>query len=187
MAKSVKKNNKKESVKRTPAQWIAYVYLLMMLGVFPLFYTNNYINIMESKWYIFMIPTMIALLSLSVWQIVTAVKTGKKPDVKAFKSMPIYGKLLVFFFAALMISWIGTFFTGLQWESFFGTMGKLSGPFLYLTLMASLVIIVGYGRFDNVVKHVFLWCNFIVFFLALLNHFMADPMGMYVNLDPSRS
>ena len=181
-----KKNQNKESVKRTPAQWIAYVYLLMMLGVFPLFYTDNYINIMESKWYVFMIPTLIAFLSISACQIVTAVKTGKKPDLQAVRTMPPYDKILVFFFAALMISWIGTFFIGLPKESFFGTMGKLSGTFLYLVLIAAFVIIISYGRFDNVVKHVFLWCNFIVFFLALLNHFMVDPLNMYVNLDPEQ-
>ena len=91
-----KKNQNKESVKRTPAQWIAYVYLLMMLGVFPLFYTDNYINIMESKWYVFMTPTLIAFLSISACQIVTAVKTGKKPDLQAVRTMPPYDKHIVY-------------------------------------------------------------------------------------------
>jgi len=181
-----KKNKKQESVKRTPAQWIAYVYLLLMLGVFPLFYTDNYINIMESKWYFFMISTITALVLITVCQIVTAVKSGKKPDIMALKTMPFYGRFLMFFFAALMISWLGTFSIGLSKESFFGSIGKLSGTFFYLTLVAALVVIAAYVRFDNLVKHVFLWCNFIVFFLALLNHFMVDPLSMYVNLDPEQ-
>ena len=89
MAKKKKKN---DNLLRW-SDMIIYSYLLMMLGVFPLYYQNNYYNIGDAKYRFFRLVTLIMLIYLIVTQIGVRLIERKKEHSRIKFSIMDYAVL----------------------------------------------------------------------------------------------
>ncbi len=176
------KNSTQAKAKQTAAGKAANLYLMLMLGIFPLFYRNNYINMMESKWLFFMVTTLIAFVAVTALWIAGIMKN--KPA--GFPKLYAPDIALLVFGAGVLVSWFGTISIDYFKEAWDGSQGKMAGVFLYLILILAYFIVSRFAGFNKVILHVYLWANFLVFSLAILNHFMVDPLGMYKNLMPDQ-
>lgn len=181
------KNKKKNLAKPWSWEnWIAVIYIMVMFGFFPLFYRNNYINIMESKWLAFMVSTLVAV-SCVVFSLVCNVLGGKykllgtekKKFMEIVKMPDIFLAILMF---SVLVSWWGAAREDYLVEAWDGSMGKMAGVFFYLILILAYLIVSRLVVFNNFIVSIYLLVNFIVFTLAILNHFMIDPLHMYENL-----
>lgn len=184
MSKKIKKrNNVKIKVENKGANVAAYIYVLLMLGVFPLFYRNNYINIMESKWGFFSIITLIAVAVAGISTLIllcTRYEDVKKDSWKSWlRTFSITDLCVILLMVSVLISWI---FCDYKAEAFSGSAGKMAGVYFYIILFLSYFLVSRYLKYDQWVLLVYIIANFIVFGLAILNHFMIDPLGMYSNL-----
>lgn len=199
MAKVAGKNKtKKPIVMRYAQNWIAYVYMLLMLGGFPLFFRNNYINIMESKWLWFMISTLAIAAALIIcfivkfasgdfkkpaYQLKKEENEPKPPFIEKLKSfLPWPDRFLIVFLIGLLLSWAATSEIDYFVEAWDGSEGKMAGVFFYLMLILAYIIVSRFVVFEGSIVTVYLWVNLAVFGLACLNHFMIDPLDMYSNL-----
>lgn len=184
MAKKIRnKNNVKIKVQNTGANITAYIYVLLMLGIFPLFFRNNYINIMESKWGFFSITTIVAVIAAAVSTI--ALVVSHYQDVKKDSIREWLGTFsatdwcMILLLTAVLISWAGSPYKLEAWD---GTAGKMAGVYFYLILFMAYFLVSRYLKYDQWILLVYIAVNFFVFGLAILNHFMIDPLGMYENL-----
>lgn len=99
---------------------------------------------------------------------------------------------VIVFFLTLIISWIGTLFLNYPeyetgGETIFtsalrGSLGKQAGVYFFLALIVAYLIVSRLLIFNEWIVEAYLWTNMIVFGLAILNHFMIDPLNMYSNL-----
>lgn len=167
----------------------AYLYVILMLGVFPLFYRNNYINIMESKFLFFSVSTLLAALCILFFftlTLLTQFSAMKKPkNVKEWLSMYSATDLCFLILSvAVLVSWLGCdpYYRSDAWS---GAQGKMAGVYMYLILVLSYVIVSRFLVYDQKILFVYIAVNFVVFGLAVLNHFRIDPLGMYSNLKAS--
>jgi hypothetical protein len=184
MSKKIKKkNNVKIKVENRGANVAAYLYVLLMLGVFPLFYRNGYIDIMESKWGFFSITTLIAVAVAGIATIIlvcTRYEDVKKDSWKSWlKTFSITDWCVILLMVSVLISWL---FCDYKSEAFSGSAGKMAGVYFYLILFIAYFLVSRYLKYDQWVLLIYIITNFIVFGLAILNHFMIDPLGMYSNL-----
>ena len=184
MAKKLKqKNSVKIKVQNTGANIAAYVYVLLMLGGFPLFYRNNYINIMESKWGFFSVTTILAVIVAAISTVVLLIshyQDVKKDSLKAWlKTFSVTDWCMILLMFSVLISWAACPYKSEAWD---GSAGKMAGVFFYLVLIMAYFVVSRYLKYDQWILLVYIIVNFLVFGLAILNHFMIDPLGMYENL-----
>ena len=184
MAKRIKqKNNVKIRVQNTGANIAAYIYVLLMLGGFPLFYRNNYINIMESKWGFFSITTISAVVVAVISTVVLMVghyQDVKKDSFKAWiRTFSVTDWCVSTLMVSVFISWAATPYKEEAWS---GSSGKMAGVFFYLVLFLAYFLVSRYLKYDQWILILYIVVNLFVFGLAILNHFMIDPLGMYENL-----
>lgn len=189
MAKKYAKNSiKKEAL---PSFWrvlekgVGYIYLVLMLGLFPLVYgSKNYINIMETKWTFFMVTTIMAAGAILILVIANLIFDRISFDFikniedikKRFCLTDIFVLVLgIVVFVSMLCS------ENIQgaWD---GSMGKMAGAFMYLILIIAYFIISRYAKLSGSLLYIYLAANTFVFVLAVLNHFMVDPLNIYENL-----
>lgn len=195
MAKIAGKNkNEKPVIMRNAQNWVAYCYIILMLGGFPLFYRNNYIDIMESKWLFFMISTFAAVAGIIIAYIrrfiigpdVPVRKGAKNAEEVTKKKFWDYVVMPDIFLAVLAVavifSWIGVSQYDYFVEAWDGSQGKMAGVFFYLILILAYIVVSRFLVFDGHIITVYLWVNLIVFALAIFNHFSIDILHMYENL-----
>lgn len=193
MAKKYNINKDKKRNQSKPWQmenWIAVGYVLFMFGVFPLFYRDNYINIMESKWLFFMATTLtaagfiiFALICNFLGGLLGGGNNASSPDLKKkVKFFNLSDIFLLILLISVFVSWYGASTEDYLVEAWDGSMGKMAGVFFYLVLVLSFFVVSKWVIFNSFIVTVYLWINFIVFGLAILNHFMIDPLNMYENL-----
>lgn len=170
MAKKAKKN-------KNLLRWsdmIIYSYLFMMLGVFPLYYQNNYYNMGDAKYRFFRLMTLIMLVYLGVTQIGVRLIDRKKERKKLPLSLMDWTMLA--YGAAAVLSWV---LSPYKTEAWIG-----SGEW-YMGLSAQLLFIGVYfaiSRFGTDERWP-LWVmgvsGAIAFFVAYLHRFNIDPLRMY--------
>jgi|GEM_PF-6678384 len=195
MAKIAGKNkSEKPLVIKSAQNWVAYCYIILMLGGFPLFYRNNYIDIMESKWLFFMVATLAAVVGIIIAYIrkwiagpdVPVRKNAKNTEEVKKKGVWDYIVIPDIFLVVLAIgiifSWIGVSQYDYFVEAWDGSQGKMAGVFFYLMLILAYIVVSRFVIFDGHIITVYLWVNLIVFALAIFNHFSIDILHMYENL-----
>ena len=190
---------------------IAYIYLILMFAVFPLFYRNNYINITASKLGFFSISTIatgVILLLTMLFKRFTgggvssrikerpvekAEDVEKKPLIKRLlDKISLQERFIGLFAITVLISWLGTLLldypeyeaegTTIFRAAFDGSYGKQAGAYFFFVLVLAFIIVSKLVVYNEWIVEAYLWVNMIVFGLAILNHFMIDPLHMYENL-----
>lgn len=158
------------------AQRLTWIYLAVMGGIFPLYYRNGFFNILISKYAFFGISTGIyAAVMLILF--LTCIK--EKTYRKRLFWLSSTDKWMLFFLACCLISQIFTQYKGQAWSGAEGRYNGLLGMILYV--LVYIIVSRGYCR-SRVLPWIFFVGGTAVNQLAILNHFMIDPLNIQMIL-----
>lgn len=165
------------------ASWIAYIFTAIMIGIFPLFFHDNYFDIMRSKVRFFQIVAagfvLIAIL-LTVAKIVELSVKEKKLCVPK-PSAPIH--VLIFAGVFLLAVVVSTFMSDYGQEAFWGESGRRTSAVFWLLAILAFLMVGRYLKVGMGLVWIFLISNTLVFLLAILNYWGLDPLGMHEGLN----
>lgn len=169
----------------------ASLFLILMVGLFPLYYQNYFFDINDAKLSFFR-TCAIGLLAVEVVLVLFGWlhkrkemkrRNGKPvilPEGKSLKEflagMPISTWFAVMFVLAIIIS---TVFSVYPKESFWGTDGRKLGAIVFFLCISTYVLLGRYLKFKKWMIWIFLGANAIVFLLAGLNFWGIDILHMY--------
>lgn len=193
---------------------IMYIFLegaaalaaILMLGIFPLYFQNNYIDMSNAKLNFFRVCSIGLVLAAVVFlgmdklqqykdeaQKKNKKKSKSKSNATKQESQPGWGERartwlsglsVTTWFAVVFVAGIllAVVFSVNPQESFLGLEGRKLGAIAWLLCVALYGLL---GRYLNASKWllwVFLAANMLVCLLAVLNFWSVDPLGMYGNL-----
>ena len=173
------------------AGWTS-LYCIFMFCVFPLYFDNSYINILEAKTHFFVFLTavyLIGLLLIVFFDFILKNIKGNKKKVsdENRKSIKIHIYITDIFAMIFLIAVVvSTLLSENKKAAFWGTEGKLFGT---LILLMCLFVYYGLSRYFKENTFIF-WGMLIgpglVGILTVLNRFKIDPLNMYENIDPTQ-
>lgn len=164
-------------------KWTEYctsIYFIILFLAFPLYFQNNYINMLEAKTSLFTWATCIYLVigAVSIVLVRLSGDTEVKPQLSGKRLMP-QDIFFLIFLAAVIISTLLSQNIRNAWTApdckMFGTM--------IILLCCGIYCLVSRGYILNkAVKISFSAGMAAVFILTVLNRYGIDPLGMYDNL-----
>lgn len=160
---------------------LSTVYVFLLLCIFPLFFKNSYVDILEAKTSFFILSSFGYLLSCVLLLFCSLFSYGQqgifdkiKNGILALKH-PLYIFSAIFFFSLVC----STFFSENPLLTLKGTTGKLFGSGVLLLCVFVFICI----SFGFQMHPALLWgcliSNCINFILIILNRFNIDPLHMY--------
>ena len=178
--------------------WVKYwtaIYMVAMSLIFPLYYQNNYINMLEAKTAFFAPATCIYIAGGVFWILVeylSGLGAVKKPDRKNGKKVSgltseaatSKGLLIqdIFFIIFALAVVISTLLSGDLTNAWIAPDCKMFGARILL-LCCGIYVIVSKGyAVEKVVKGSLAAGLLAVFTLTVLNRYGIDPLDMYSNL-----
>ena len=179
------KTKKKKEVKQqyTVKNAVVNYYLLLMLTVFPLFYTNAHINIRHDKLYMFYALSGALIACMLLILLVYFTERKNRPDDGTGKW---YLQLSVtdYAFGAFALCCVfSTVLSEYPWYAFRGiwyaSTGRNNGLLLILCYFLVYIIVSRLYQFRDYVFPAAAACSVIVSVLAVLHYFYIDPLGMY--------
>lgn len=208
-----KKQVQNKSIMRIFQEGAAALFIILMVGYFPLYYQDNYINMSTAKLTYFR-TCAIGLLAVEIIFAIfdwmqrmkenernkkrkTSKAKGKGKTVQEEKNRIFFGGKSIreiltgipvhSWFAVMFFSAIiiSTVFSVYPQESFLGTDGRKLGAIVYLLCIAMYVILGKFLNYSTWMNWVFVAANAVVFLLAGLNFWGIDPLHMYDNLASS--
>ena len=168
------------------ASWAAYIFTAIMIGIFPLYFYDNYFDIMRSKVRFFQIAAAAFLLVAVVLTIVQLVEQCVKEKRLHFqKSVPTHVLVLSGIF--LLAVFISAFMSDYRQEAFWGETGRRTSAVFWLLAILAFLMIARYLKAGMGLVWIFLISNTLVFLLAALNYWGLDPLGMHEGLNAAQS
>jgi len=156
------------------------VYVSIMIGIFPLFYLNNYINILEAKTIFFKVMTIAFIIIVSCLLLLALVQKKYTVITDKKNKMSKTDICAVGFAVVILISCI---LSPAGSEAFWGKEGRLLGGFVLLLCIGSYMIISRCFRPYQGLIWIFLAANAIQWILVILQFWDIDLLNMYENID----
>lgn len=172
-----KKKKKQTAQSMKWQEWMVWAYLMIMLGVFPLYFRNGYFDMGDSKYLFFRTVTLGVLAALiAVWPL-NILAGEKKGWVKPELTVTDWAALA--YGAAAVVSWCLSPFRSDAW---IGSVGWHMGLLSQLLFVAIYFVV---SRFGTEQKEP-LWAMGIggglTFLVAYLHRFDIDPLGLYAEV-----
>lgn len=173
------KNTRNENLLRLFMEGIIIVFLVLMIGIFPFYYQNYYLDIVYSKKSFFQTCSIALVLLGIVFAIPASIWNKKGYKIK----ISMTDLFAVLFFVTVCLS---CYFSPAGKEAFWGNEGRrLGGAFLLLCIMVYFFV----SRFyisSQILLWVFLLANYGVFLIIIINFWGIDLLNMYKNLSSSQ-
>ena len=183
------------------SQYCTSIYLCFLVLIFPLYYQNNYINILEAKTSIFTIVTIIYFIAMLMCFWVESVRAYEEEQKKSLKrkkptkkkpasNLKLQGIekersrnwTTIFCLSLLLVLLISTILTGDFGNAWTAVNTQLFGTKILL-LCIGIYFFVSKGFVMTKWLKVCLFLGLTaVFSLTTLNRFQIDPLQMYSNL-----
>lgn len=173
----------------------ASLFVILMLGFFPLFYQDSYFNITDAKRMFFYfcgagLLVLTVLLAgagyLQDWREQAAgnkvLQGSKQKGKEILKNIPITSWFVYGFAVAVLIA---TVFSVNPFESFYGTDGRKLGAIAFLLCIAVYLILGKFLKPGIWMAWIFLISNGIVCFLLLLQFWGIDILHMWDGIIPT--
>lgn len=178
----------------------AAVFVILMLGFFPLFYQNNYIDISSAKLSFFRVCVIGLFLFIVVFAALDWLQRFKEemlvnsrvPQNKKTEKQRVTEVIREYLSGVSIPAWfavvfvvgicIATIFSINPLESWQGKEGRKLGAMVWLLCVAMYMMLSKYLRPGKWMIWTFLVSNILVCILAILNFWAIDPLGMYENL-----
>ncbi len=159
---------------------IVQIYVYLMIGIFPLFYKNNFINIVWAK-KSFFVYTTIATMAIVILLEILKFIADKKASVK----LVVYKTdiFAIIFLAAIVISTINS---GDSHEAFWGTSGRQLGGLVMMCCIAAYFLVSRLFKLNQYFIWIFLISGILIFAQEILSNFQIDILGMKTNLTASQ-
>ncbi len=158
-------------------QWselIVWCYLAVMLGLYPLYYRNNYEDIGTAKYLFFRLVTVIMLVYLIVVQLCKYFFEAKKEKIKL--RLSVMDRIVLIYGGAAAVSWCLSSFRA---EGIIGSDGWYMGLLSQAMFVGIYFAVSRFGTEERWPLWVSGVSSFLAFLLAYLNRFDVDPLGMY--------
>lgn len=178
----------------------AALFVILMLGFFPLFYQNNYIDISSAKLSFFRVCVIGLFLFIVVFAALdwlqrfkeemlvnSRIPQNKKTEKRSISQIIreyLSGLSIPSWFAVVFVLGIciATIFSVNPLESWQGKEGRKLGAIVWLLCVAMYVMLAKYLKPGKWMIWTFLMANMLIFLLSILNFWTIDPLGMYENL-----
>lgn len=193
MKQKIKQNKKNAMYELESA--VASLFVILMLGFFPLFYQDSYFNITDAKRMFFYfcgagLLVLTILLEgagyLQNWKEQAtkhkALQEPKKKGKELLKNMQVTSWFVYGFALAVLVA---TVFSVNPLESFYGTDGRKLGAIVFLLCIAVYMILGKFLQPGIWMAWVFLFSNGIVCFLLLLQFWGIDILHMWDGIIPT--
>ncbi len=193
MKRKIKQN--KKNVMYELEGTAASLFVILMLGFFPLFYQDSYFNITDAKRMFFYfcgagLLVLTVLLAgagyLQDWREQAAgnkvLQGSKQKGKEILKNIPITSWFVYGFAVAVLIA---TVFSVNPFESFYGTDGRKLGAIAFLLCIAVYLILGKFLKPGIWMAWIFLISNGIVCFLLLLQFWGIDILHMWDGIIPT--
>ncbi len=175
-----------EEKARKTISGIVALYIIVILGVFPLYFQNYYFDILVAKYKFYWISTVVmlalCLIAATVFAVMDMGQFGGE-HVKGFftafkpsqlKKQPLAYKAVVIFWIFALLS---TILSDYVYESFWGNEGRYSGLFLITLYVVGTIVIGKYGRMRKWYLDVFLLSSVLVCLFGITDYFQMDFLG----------
>lgn len=164
---------------------ITTIFLILMTGVFPFYYHNNYLDIVSSKkdFFQFLAAILLVLTLLLQTTAFLLKKTGRSSSTNTTVSKTVNISLTDLFallFGAVIILSCCTSPGGT--EAFWGNQGRRLGGLFLLLCIAAYYSVSRHYKSNSIFLWVFLLANICYQLLVVLNFWSIDPLHMYSNL-----
>ncbi len=183
-----------EKAKKTFSRIVA-VYLVVLFGVFPLYFHNYYFDILVAKYQFYWVSTIVMLVVCLIAALVLSIIDKRKfggAHIKSFfdsfkpselKKQPLAYKALVIFWIFVLIS---TVLSDYVYESFWGNEGRYSGLFLITLYVLGTIVIGKFGQIRKWYLDVFLASSVLVCLFGITDYFQMDILGWKEGVDKSQ-
>lgn len=176
----MRKKEKKRNI-LTWSELIIWCYLAVMLGIFPLYYQNNYVDIGTAKYLFFRLVTLVMLSYLIVAQICKYFFEVKKEVIKFHLS--VMDQIILIYAVTAIVSWGMSPF---RVEGWIGSDGWYMGLLSQIMFVGIYFVMSRFGIDEKWPLWIIGCSSFIVFLLGYLNRFDIDPLGMYAGPDQKK-
>ncbi len=184
----------KKTLKRKWPEQILEIYIYLILCIHPLIFWHYYKDIIDVKYYYFVICSITLMVILAGYSIAKRIffreKTKKDNEFhiiskarKLWKDASFQEKVMVFF---MLVTAISTFQSDYFFESFWGNEGRLTGLFL-TTIYGICFLIVGrLGKLKVRILDAMLLTGNLVCLFGITDYFQLDILGFKENIVPSQ-
>ena len=167
---------------KSTAVKIVNIYTLFLMVVFPLFMTDSYFNIQESKMYCFLYSTMAAaglILTIAVVGRLKGVSWDNNAEKGSFRSRFKKSMMPADWFAALflIVVLLSTACSEWKYEAFWGNMGRWQGCFLLSWYVVAYALISRFYRPKQWHMDLFIAAGLVVCVWGVLDCFWKSPIG----------
>ncbi len=170
------KNNKKKKVQLNVVDFlgsgVTYIYLLVMFGIFPIFYPGTLIGIHSMKYYFFIIAASIYVCLMLFFFIgggISDLKKKKKPEIDK-------SSIFIFIFLAAVI--ISTLISNNMAEAFYGNDRIKTGAVVLLLCVLSYYGVKKYGRYNDTLIKVNLLASGFIYLSGIFLTCKTDILNM---------
>lgn len=176
-------------------QVLLSLFVISVLGVFPIIYHDYYFDILRFKYYYYLVSAILFLvlsLAFLLWNALSrrssdpeAGSPGWLAEIKALS--PGARLPLIALLAFLFICTLSTLTSDYLYESFWGNEGRYTGLFLILLYCLVFLIISIFGQPKKWHLELFLVSSLVVCFVGLLDFIGLDPLHFKYDLSPQDS
>lgn len=181
------KNTEKNSDRKGGAlfQWITSIYVIIILGLFPLVYNNYYFDILIFKYRFYCFITVSYIIIMAATVIIFQLKTPsfKIKDLITQSKFSFPEVSMVVFLAVAIIS---TLQSDYKYESLWGNEGRFTGCFLLLLYGTSILLICRTFKLKAWFIDLFLFTGILVCLFGITDYFKMDIMNFKKEIDPNQ-
>lgn len=172
--------------------YITLIYVIFVLGVFPLIYHDYYFDILAYKYKAYYISTILLIVAVLVTGICFCIEdvTKYKGELRStyFKErgrnlFSIPELALICF---MLVAIISTMQSDFKFESFWGNEGRYTGCFLLILYGMSILIVCRGLTAKKWILNIFLLSGMAVCLFGITDYFQMDLLNFKVEMDPKQ-
>lgn len=160
---------------------VSLIYVITILGIFPLVFHNYYFDILLFKYNFYYIATLIYILIIVLNNTVDYF-INKKINFLSDGFFAPQVSITIF----VLIALISTLQSNFLYESFWGNEGRYSGCFTLILYAISVIFIIRYLHFKNWILYLFLFSGVLASCFGITDYFKLDILGFKTNIEPTQ-
>ena len=164
-------------------QELTFIYVFLMLTVYPFYFRNKYYDIGSAKWQFFLFLTVgvgAILSGLLLFHILGELKFSEFKNAIRNISMSIIDRFVLAYAVAVLIS---TLLSPYKEQIIWGYDGWYMGLISQMCFVLIYFCVSRYWRWERSIVICCLAAAFFVFLLAVLMRFRIDPLALYKDLE----
>lgn len=150
------------------------IFLVMILGIFPLVFHDYYFDILPTKYTFYYISALIMIVLVAGSWLLEKCKFGIQKGEKVFSKLWVVDWSILAFLASVTIS---TLLSKYPFAAFWGNEGRLTGLFLLLIYGAGYFAISRCWKLKNWYLALFLFSGMLVCIFGITDYFRMDLLG----------